>query len=176
VAALAAYVASTRPSDILAMVAWAFSLAAAGLFPALVLGIWWKRATSTGAVAGMISGFLGCLVYLVVTRYFPGFGVSYLGMSSLLNPINGAPLVDLKAAMAAPNAMEGLVTLAHPMASKVGWFNINNISAGAFGLPLGFLVIYVVSMMTPAPSKEMQDFIDACRRPRGASLMEEKTA
>jgi cation/acetate symporter len=176
VAMAAAYVASTRPSDILAMVAWAFSLAAAGLFPALVLGIWWKRATGTGAVAGILAGFFGCLVYLVVTRYYPGFGVAYLGMSSLLNPITGAPLVDLAAAMKAPNAMEGLVTLAHPMASKVGWFNLNNISAGAFGMPLGFLVMYVVSMMTPAPSKEMQDFVDACRRPRGKTLMDEKTA
>jgi cation/acetate symporter len=176
VAMAAAYVASTRPSDILAMVAWAFSLAAAGLFPALVLGIWWKRATGTGAVAGILAGFFGCLIYLVVTRYFPGFGVAYLGMTSLLNPITWAPVVDLAATMKAPNAMEGMVTLAHPMASKVGWFNINNISAGAFGMPLGFLVMYVVSMMTPAPSKEMQDFVDACRRPRGNTLMEEKTA
>jgi cation/acetate symporter len=176
VAMAAAYVASTRPSDILAMVAWAFSLAAAGLFPALVLGIWWKRATSTGAIAGILAGFFGTLTYLVVTRYYPGFGVAYLGMSSLLNPITWAPVVDLAVAMKAPNAMEGLVTLAHPMASKVGWFNINNISAGAFGMPLGFVVMYVVSMMTPAPSKEMQDFVDACRRPRGNTLMEEKAA
>ena len=39
------------------MVSWAFSLAAGGLFPALVLGVWWKRANSAGAVAGMIAGF-----------------------------------------------------------------------------------------------------------------------
>jgi cation/acetate symporter len=38
VALIAAYVASHRPADIVAMVAWAFSLAAGGLFPALVLG------------------------------------------------------------------------------------------------------------------------------------------
>jgi cation/acetate symporter len=174
VALLAAYVASTRPSDILAMVAWAFSLAAAGLFPALVLGIWWKRANTQGAVAGILAGFFGCLVYLVVTRYFPGFGVKYMGMTSLLNPITWAPIVDLSKTMVAPNAMEGIVTLSHPMASKVGWFNINNISAGAFGMPIGFLVMIVVSLMTPAPSKEMQDFVDACRRPRGQTLMDEK--
>ncbi|MDQ4136756.1 MAG: cation acetate symporter, partial [Pseudomonadota bacterium] len=83
VAVLAAYTASTRPADILAMVAWAFSLAAGGLFPALVLGIWWKRTNSAGAVAGIIAGFGVTLLYLVVTRYFPGFGVQYLGMTSL---------------------------------------------------------------------------------------------
>jgi cation/acetate symporter len=57
VAIVAAYTASFRPADIVAMVAWAFSLAAAGLFPALVLGVWWKRTTTAGAIAGMITGF-----------------------------------------------------------------------------------------------------------------------
>ena len=57
VAVAAAATASTRPADILAMVGWAFSLAMAGNFPALVMGIWWKRATTAGAIAGMIAGF-----------------------------------------------------------------------------------------------------------------------
>ena len=57
--------AATKPGDILAMVGWAFSLAMAGNFPALVMGIWWKRATATGAVCGMIAGFGLCLFYLV---------------------------------------------------------------------------------------------------------------
>ena len=46
VAVIAAYLASTRPADILAMVGWAFSLAMAGNFPALVMGVWWKRTTT----------------------------------------------------------------------------------------------------------------------------------
>ena len=50
VAVAAAALAATRPSDILAMVGWAFSLAMAGNFPAIVLGIWWKRTTTTAAV------------------------------------------------------------------------------------------------------------------------------
>ncbi len=35
--------------------------------------------------------------------------------------------------------------------------------------------MYVVSLMTPAPSKELQDFIDEVRKPRGKTLMDEKT-
>jgi len=70
VAIIGAAVAGTRPSGIIQMVAWAFSLAAAGLFAPLVLGIWWKRTTSTGAILGMMSGFLVCLYYLIGTRYF----------------------------------------------------------------------------------------------------------
>ncbi|AXK81617.1 cation acetate symporter [Pseudolabrys taiwanensis] len=175
VAVLAAYTASTRPADILAMVGWAFSLAMAGNFPALVMGVWWKRSTAAGAIAGMIAGFGLCLLYLIVTRYFPGFGVKYLFMSSLTNPATGAPLVDLAKAMTAPNAMEGLVAASHPLASKVGWFGLNNIAAGLIGMPVGFLVIYVVSLMTPEPSKEMQDYVDEIRKPRGRTVLQEKT-
>jgi cation/acetate symporter len=175
VAVAAAYTASKRPGDILAMVGWAFSLAMAGNFPALVLGIWWKRATTAGAICGIIAGFGLCLFYLVTSRYFPGAGVQYFGMTSLLNPVTGAPLVDVAKAMAAPNAMESWVTLAHPLANKVGWFNLNNINCGLLGMPLGFLVIWIVSLMTPEPSKEMQAYIDEIRKPRGDTILQEKT-
>jgi len=177
VAVLAAWTASTRPTDIVAMVAWAFSLAAGGLFPALVLGVWWKRANTQGAVAGILAGFFVTLFYLVITRYWPHIGVQYFGMVSNLNPMTGAPLIDAAAMakhLADPLIADGPVAANNPLASRVGWFNIANISSAAFGLPIGFLVMYVVSIMTPAPSKQLQDFIDACRRPKGKTLMEEK--
>jgi cation/acetate symporter len=176
VAVCAAYLASTKPGDILAMVGWAFSLAMAGNFPALVMGIWWKRTTATGAVCGMIAGFGLCIFYLLVTRYFPGFGVKFAGMTSLTNAATGAPLVpDLAKAMAAPNAMEIWPTLAHPLANKVGWFDLNNIACGLLGAPLGFLVIYVVSLLGKEPSREMQAYVDEIRKPRGRTILEEKT-
>ena len=125
--------------------------------------------------AGMIAGFGLCLFYLVCTRYFPGYGVKYFGMTSLLNPATGAPLVDIAKAMALPNAMETWPTLAHPMANKVGWFDLNNIDCGLLGMPLGFLVIYVVSLMGKEPSKEMQAYVDEIRKPRGRTVLEEKT-
>jgi cation/acetate symporter len=177
VAVLAAWTASTRPTDIVAMVAWAFSLAAGGLFPALVLGVWWKRATSQGAIAGILAGFGVTLFYLVITRYWPHLGVQYFGMTSLLNPVTGAPLIDAAAMaqhLANPAVTDGPVLASNPLASRVGWFNINNISSAAFGLPVGLLVMYVVSKMTPEPSKELQEFIDNCRRPKGQTLMVEK--
>jgi cation/acetate symporter len=174
VAVCAAYTASKRPGDILAMVGWAFSLAMAGNFPALVMGIWWKRATTPAAICGIITGFGLCLFYLVTSRYFPGAGVKYFGMTSLLNPVTGAPIVDVAKAMALPNAMESWPTLAHPLANKVGWFNLNNINCGLLGMPLGFLVIWLVSLVTPEPSKEMQAYIDEIRKPRGDTILEEK--
>jgi cation/acetate symporter len=174
VAIAAAATAATKPGDILAMVGWAFSLAMAGNFPALIMGVWWKRTTAAGAVAGMLAGFGLCVFYLVCTRYFPGAGVAYFGMSSLLSPATGAPLVDIAKAMAAPNAMDHWVTLAHPLANTVGWFNLNNIACGLLVAPLGFLVIYVVSIMGKEPSKEMQAYVDEIRKPRGRTVLEEK--
>lgn len=125
VAISAAWLASTRPGDILSMVAWAFSLAAAGNFPALVLGIWSKRVNAAGAIAGIIAGFGVTLFYLLMTRY------------------GGMP----------------------------EWFGVKNISAALFGLPVGFIVMYGVSLMTKAPSREMQDMIDEIRKPHGEMIM-----
>ncbi|MFN4282835.1 MAG: sodium:solute symporter family protein [Alphaproteobacteria bacterium] len=127
VAVAAAWLASTKPSDILSMVAWAFSIAASGLFAPLVLGVWWKRATSVGAICGMIAGFGVCMYYLI--------GTQYGGMQP--------------------------------------WFGVRNISAGLFGIPAAFVVTWVVSLLTPAPSKDMQDFVDSIRLPRGGPIMQE---
>jgi cation/acetate symporter len=66
VALAAAFVAARRPADILFLVTAAFSLGASAFFPALVLGIFWKRANRWGAVAGMLAG-LGVSVYYLAT-------------------------------------------------------------------------------------------------------------
>jgi len=176
VAVLSAALAATKPSDILAMVGWAFSLAMAGNFPALVMGIWWKRATTAGAICGIIAGWGICLFYLVVSRYYPQAGVTYFGMASLLNPETGQALINVSQIMTDPKWLADVpASAANPMASKVGWFDLNNINCGLLGMPLGFLVIYVVSLMTKAPSSEMQAFIDDIRKPRGETVLKEKT-
>ena len=167
VAVAAAATAATKPSDILAMVGWAFSLAMAGNFPALIMGVWWKRTTATGAVCGMIAGFGFCLFYLVCTRYFPGVGVKYFGMTSLLNPARARRWSTSPRPWRFPTPWRAWPTLAHPMANKVGWFDLNNIDCGLLGMPLGFLVIYVVSLLGKEPSKEMQAYVDEIRKPRG---------
>jgi cation/acetate symporter len=92
---------------------------------------------------------------------------------TVLIDVTGVPLVDIAKAMALPNAMETWPTLAHPMANKVGWFDLNNIACGLLGMPFGFLVIYVVSLMGKEPSKEMQAYVDEIRKPRGRTVIEE---
>jgi cation/acetate symporter len=46
------------PTDPLRLVLWALSLTGASLFPVMILSVWWKRLTATGAVAGVVSGFV----------------------------------------------------------------------------------------------------------------------
>jgi len=61
----AAAVAAQRPADILLLVAAAFSFAGAAFVPALVLGIFWRRANAWGAMAGIGVG-LGLTVFYMV--------------------------------------------------------------------------------------------------------------
>jgi cation/acetate symporter len=42
-------------------------------------------------------------------------------------------------------------------------------------MPLGFLVIWLVSLFTKKPSAELQGFIDEIRKPRGQTVLQEKT-
>jgi cation/acetate symporter len=74
VALCAAYVTSLKPGDILFLVGAAFSLAASGFFPALVCGVFWKRANYLGAVIGMTLGLGVCAYYMYIT--YPFFGVN----------------------------------------------------------------------------------------------------
>jgi cation/acetate symporter len=64
VAFVAALIAALKITDILQFVSAAFSLAAAAFFPALVLGIFWRRANAAGAVAGMVTGLAVCGWYM----------------------------------------------------------------------------------------------------------------
>ncbi len=123
VAMIAAWVASLKPDGILFMVGLAFSIAASAFFPALVLGIFWKRANRWGAVTGMIGGLGLTLYYAFVTH--PFFG--------------GSPAAE--------------------------WFGIQSIASGIFGLPLGFALIVVVSLLTAAPPREVQDLVEHVRYP-----------
>src|SRR5690606_189015 len=156
------------------------SLAAAGLFPALVLGVWWKRTTGAGAIAGIIAGFGVCLYYLLGTRYGAVGFVDMWSWLSSATPEQLARFAELKAAYAAASGEEAQLAAWKALdgfaQTIANWWGVKNLSAAAFGLPVGFAVMVVVSLMTRAPSKEMQDFIDELRVPSGKTLMEEKTA
>lgn len=78
VALVAATVAAQKPTHILNMVSWAFSIAGSAFFPALVCGVFWKRANRWGAATGMLGGLGVCLAYLYMVKFggmAPWFGI-----------------------------------------------------------------------------------------------------
>jgi len=94
VALTAAYVTSLKPGDILFLVGAAFSLAASSFFPALVIGVFWKRANKWGAICGMIAGLGTCMYYMVQTYPFFG-GVpanQWFNMSPVSAGVFGVPI------------------------------------------------------------------------------------
>ncbi len=88
VAAIGAYVASFKLAIIVELVAWAFSLAAATFFPALVLGIWDKRMNRAGAISGMIVGLLITGYYIIGSRFY---GMDWFGIKTIASGIFGLP-------------------------------------------------------------------------------------
>jgi cation/acetate symporter len=131
VALAAAYVAAQKPADILFLVSAAFSFAAAAFFPALVLGIFWKRANKWGATLGMISGIAITFYYMTQTQPW----------------------------------LRGVFGVTSPIADNI-WWDIQPISAGLFGVPLGFLVIIVVSLITKEPDRQTQELVEHVRYPQ----------
>jgi cation/acetate symporter len=97
VALIAAYVTSLKPGNILFLVGAAFSLAASAFFPALVLGVFWKRANKWGAITGMAAGLGICMYYMV--RTYPFFGGSAANEWFHLAPIS-AGMIGLPVGMA----------------------------------------------------------------------------
>ncbi|WP_394138530.1 sodium:solute symporter family protein [Cytobacillus oceanisediminis] len=66
---LAGLIALNPPGAITQIVAWAFALATGTFFPALVLGVWWKRSNSQGVIAGLLVGLGVTLAYIFAAKY-----------------------------------------------------------------------------------------------------------
>jgi cation/acetate symporter len=66
---VAGYFGINPPGFVAQTVALAFGLAASSFFPILLLGIFWKRATRQGAIAGMFSGIAFTASYIIYFYY-----------------------------------------------------------------------------------------------------------
>jgi cation/acetate symporter len=62
---VAGYFGINPPGFVAAVVALAFGLAAASFFPAIILGIFYKRMNKEGAIGGMVVGILSMLLYMM---------------------------------------------------------------------------------------------------------------
>jgi cation/acetate symporter len=107
-----------RPPDyVAATVAFAFGLAAASFFPVLVLGVFSKRVTKQGAIAGMLSGIVFTAVYISYFKLAKAggpedwwFGISPEGIGTVGMLINFAVTLGVSRLTPAPsNAVRELV-------------------------------------------------------------------
>ena len=82
---LAGYLGINPPGFVAQVVAFAFGLAAASFFPAIILGIFSRRMNREGAIAGMISGIAFTAAYIIYFNYVnPGANTPdnwFLGIS-----------------------------------------------------------------------------------------------
>ena len=94
---MAGYFGINPPGFVAAVVALAFGLAAASFFPAIVMGIFYKRMNKEGAISGMITGLLLMLFYMTKFKFgwFGGgteadwwFGISPEGFGTLAMLVN----------------------------------------------------------------------------------------
>ena len=94
---LAGYFGINPPGFVAAVVALAFGLAAASFFPAIVMGIFYKRMNKEGAISGMVTGLLLMLFYMTKFKFgwFGGgteadwwFGISPEGFGTLAMLVN----------------------------------------------------------------------------------------
>jgi len=73
---VAGYLGFDPPGWVAQVVAFAFGLAAASLFPVILLGIFFKRANKQGAIAGMLTGLFFTYGYI---EYFKGLFLKWAG-------------------------------------------------------------------------------------------------
>jgi len=96
---VAGYFGINPPGFVAATVALAFGLAAASFFPAIILGIFYKRMNKEGAIAGMVVGITLMMFYMIKYRLgwfdevLPGqeqwwFGISPEGFGSVAMVVN----------------------------------------------------------------------------------------
>lgn len=89
---IAGYFGINPPGFVGQVVAFAFGLAAASFFPAIIMGIFWKRMNNIGAISGMIVGITFTASYIIFFKFISPelntpahwlFGISPEGIGTL---------------------------------------------------------------------------------------------
>jgi cation/acetate symporter len=107
---IAGYFGVYPPGFVAQVVAFAFGLAASSFFPAIFLGIFWKRANREGAISGMISGLAFTSAYIVYFKFLGGtpdelwWGISPEGIGTLGMLLNFAVTIGVSLVTPPPPA------------------------------------------------------------------------
>ena len=145
-------VAMIGTAEIPELVSEALALIASGLFPPLILGLFWRRMTAAGAVTSMIVGFSVTGLYIAGARYFPAAMFDWTG--ALSDAATGAvkKFADLKAAVAAATSDDvhaaAKAALSHHASGLANWWGLKPAAGALMGIPAGFLAGAAVSLLS----------------------------
>ena len=104
------------------VVAFAFGIAAASLFPVIFLGIFWKRMNREGAIAAMLFGLLSTVAYISYFKFMGGTAAGW-------------------------------------------WLGISPEGIGFAFMWIALAIGIIVSLLTPAPPKDIQKLVEDIRIP-----------
>ena len=160
VVAAAVGVALLRREDLVTLVVCVFAIAAAGLFPALSVGLSWRRATAAGVVAAMIAGAGTTGYYIVATTFFPA---TFYATWPQLSNAGEAAIEEFstletearegendEARKIAAKALQDLIGGTPSREGLANWAGVDRASSAVFGVPAGLLALLLVSAVTPS--------------------------
>lgn len=137
---VAGYFGVNPPGFVGEVVAFAFGLAAASFFPAIVLGIFSKRVGTVPAVIGMLTGIAFTAFYIITQK----------ADSILLNAEVARALIPLESPLREP------------------WFlGINAQGIGTVGMLINFIVTLGLTPFFSGPSEKVKALVDSVREPEG---------
>ncbi|MEQ1652454.1 MAG: sodium/substrate symporter small subunit [Hyphomicrobium sp.] len=144
--------------EIPALFSEGLAVIAAGLFPALILGLFWRRMTAAGAVAAMLAGFAVTAAYIAGVRHFPILMFAWTGGFSDAAPGAVRKFSDLSAAFSAATSDDARVMTYAALWRHAGgianWWGLKPVAAVLFGVPVGFLAGLSVSVLWPKRTED----------------------
>lgn len=149
--------AGFSPSDLVSLASEGLALIAAAIFPAIAMGLFWRRFGARGAVATMLVGFVVAGVYIFGSRFAPIWMFELTGQWSNAPPSAVRKLGDLRAVLDAttePGARAAARLALHNHAVGVAnWWGLRPAASALFAVPAAFAVGIAVTWLFPMRAK-----------------------
>ena len=139
--------------EIPALFSEGLAIIAAGLFPALLLGLFWRRMSAAGAVAAMLTGVAVTGAYIAGVRFFPVQMFDWTGVLSDAAPGAVRKYGQLKDELLAATSPDMQVAASSALWRHAGgitnWWGLKPAAAVLMGVPAGIIAGIVVSLVKP---------------------------
>lgn len=148
-------VAMVAGLEIPALFSEGLAIIAAGIFPALALGLFMRRMSAAGAVAAMLTGLTVTGLYIAGVRLFPVLMFEWTGALSDAAPGAVRKFTQLREALAAAStdddrASAGIALWRHA-SSIANWWGLKPAASVVMAVPAAVVAGILVSLAKPAP-------------------------